>query len=77
MGTDGACGLLFCARGSCLSQVLYRCAQADNQVPVTNNYRLVCRVFFSCCDSALSPQVAVWAPAWAPQSLTCDRSCGL
>jgi hypothetical protein len=45
-----------------------------NQVPETNNCRLICQMFFSCCDSAAWPQAAVWASAWAPRSLTCDRS---
>ena len=33
----------------------------------------ICRVFFSCCDSAASPQATVWAPAWAPRSRTRAR----
>jgi hypothetical protein len=35
---------------------------------------LICRVFFCCCDSVSWSQAAVWAPAWAPRSRTCDRS---
>jgi hypothetical protein len=30
-----------------------------DQVPVTNNCRLTCRVSFSCCDSVARPQAAV------------------
>jgi hypothetical protein len=50
--------------------------------------RLICRVFFSCCESVAWPQGTVWAPrpstcdaqgtapratAWAPRSSTCDK----
>jgi hypothetical protein len=44
---------------------------------VTNNCRLICRVPFSYCGSVASPQVTVWAPAWAPRSRTCIQSYGL
>jgi hypothetical protein len=33
------------------------------KVPVTNNCRLICRVFFSCCGSVAWPQATVRAPA--------------
>jgi hypothetical protein len=41
---------------------------------VTNNCRLLCRVFFFCCGSVAWPQATVWAPAWAPRSRTCSRT---
>jgi hypothetical protein len=45
-----------------------------DQVPATNNCRIICRLFFSCCDSVAWPQAAVWAPALKPRSRMCDRS---
>jgi hypothetical protein len=33
------------------------------EVPITSNCRLICRVFFSCCGSVAWPQAVLWAPA--------------
>jgi hypothetical protein len=41
---------------------------------VTNNCRLIRRVFYSECDSITWPQATVWAPTWAPRSRACDQS---
>jgi predicted MFS family arabinose efflux permease len=35
---------------------------------VTNNCRLISRVFLSCCGGVAWPQATVCAPAWAPRS---------
>jgi hypothetical protein len=48
------------------------CLSADEASNIYPFRLLICRVFFFCCDSAASPQVTVWAPAWAPRLSTCD-----
>ena len=46
------------------------CLCADEAVNIHSALLLICRVTFSCCGSAASPQVAVWAS----RSRSCESS---